>query len=106
MIAVTTFRRLLPWGDRREPLTSEELKRMVAATTLLLLRWGIRHVPVGVRSVVGILLMIAGVFGFLPIIGFWMVPLGLGFIALDIPWTRQHILDWMARLEMRLEQAR
>ncbi len=104
-MAAATARRLLPWGNRCQPLTSEELKVMVAAITLVLLRWGIRHVPVGVRSVVGILLMIAGVFGFLPIIGFWMIPLGLAFIALDIPWTRQHILDWMGRLERRVEQA-
>ena len=59
----------------------------------------------GVRSVVGVFLMVAGVFGFLPIIGFWMFPLGLAFVALDIPWTRQHIHNWMGRLEKRLEQA-
>lgn len=84
-------------------LTSEELKIMVASTTLRLLRWGNRRVPVGVRSVVGVFLMVAGVFGFLPIIGFWMFPLGLAFVALDIPWTRQHIHDWMEQLEKRLE---
>ncbi len=79
---------------------------MVAATTLRLLRWGNLRVPVGVRSVVGVLLMAAGVFGFLPIIGFWMFPLGLAFVALDIPWTRQHIHNWMERLEKRVEQAK
>ena len=46
--------------------------------------------------------MVGGVFGFLPIVGFWMLPLGVAFIALDIPWTRHHIHDWMARLEGRL----
>ena len=46
--------------------------------------------------------MVGGVFGFLPIVGFWMLPLGLAFIALDIPWTRHHIHDWMTRLEERL----
>ena len=79
---------------------------MVATTTLRLLRWGNLRVPVGVRSVVGVLLMTAGVFGFLPIIGFWMFPLGLAFVALDIPWTRQHIHNWMERLEKRVEQAK
>ncbi len=87
-------------------LTSEELRTMVANTTLRLLRWGNRRVPVGVRSVIGIFLMVAGVFGFLPIIGFWMFPIGLAFVALDIPWTRKHIHDWMERLEKRVEQAR
>ena len=105
-MVATTARRLLPWGNRCKPLTSEELKVMVAAITLLLLRWGIRRVPVGVRSIVGILLMIAGVFGFLPIVGVWMIPLGLAFIGLDIPWTRHHIHNWMGRLEKRVEQVR
>ena len=75
----------------------------MATTTLRLLRWGNRRVPVGVRSIVGVLLMVGGVFGFLPIVGFWMLPLGLAFVALDIPWTRQHIHDWMGRLEERVE---
>lgn len=104
-MAAATARRLLPWGDRSQPLTSEELKMMVAAITVLLLRWGIRDVPVGVRSVFGVLLMVAGVFGFLPIIGFWLFPIGVAFVALDVPWTRQHIHDWMERLEKRIEQA-
>ena len=72
---------------------------MVAALTVLLLRWGIHRVPVGVRSFVGILLMVAGVFWFLPLVGFWMLPLGVAFVGLDIPWTRRHIHDWMERLE-------
>lgn len=78
------------------------LRRRIAKTTLRTLQWGERHVPVGIRSLVGILLMVGGVFGFLPIVGFWMLPLGLAFIALDIPWTRHHIHDWMTRLEERL----
>ena len=103
MVAATA-RRLPPWGDRRQPLTAAELKMMVAAITVLLLRWGIHRVPFGVRSVVGVLLMVAGVFGFLPIIGFWLFPIGVAFIALDIPWTRQHVQDWMGRLEEWLEK--
>lgn len=79
---------------------------MVATTTLRLLQWGNRRVPVGVRSVIGVFLMLAGVFGFLPIVGFWMFPLGLAFVALDIPWTRKHIHDWMDRLEKRVKRVR
>lgn len=48
--------------------------------------------------------MVGGVFGFLPIVGFWMLPLGLAFVALDIPWTKHHIHEWMARLETRLQR--
>ena len=89
-------------ADPDAPLARGTLRRRIARTTLRTLRWGERRVPVGIRSLVGILLTIGGVFGFLPIVGFWMLPLGIAFIALDIPWTRHHIHDWMARLERRL----
>ena len=89
-------------ADPEAPFARGTLRRRIAKTTLRTLRWGERRVPVGIRSLVGILLMIGGVFGFLPIVGFWMLPLGIAFIALDIPWTRHHIHDWMVRLERRL----
>jgi hypothetical protein len=59
--------------------------------------WGQANVPPGVRSVLGILLIIGGVFGFLPILGFWMIPLGGTFIALDIPPLRRRLLAWLER---------
>lgn len=46
--------------------------------------WVSRHVPPGLRLVLGLLLMVMGVFGFLPVIGFWMFPLGIAIAALDI----------------------
>lgn len=54
-----------------------------------------------VRSVVGLLFMIGGVLGFLPILGFWMLPLGAAFIALDIPPMRARIHRWMEKLHAR-----
>ncbi|MDJ0826912.1 MAG: hypothetical protein QNJ16_15550 [Rhodobacter sp.] len=32
----------------------------------------------------GLLLMVGGVFGFLPILGFWMIPMGVAIAALDV----------------------
>ena len=46
--------------------------------------WVRRHVPPGLRLVLGVLLIVGGVFGFLPILGFWMIPLGFAVAALDI----------------------
>ena len=43
-----------------------------------------RHVPPGLRLVLGILLMLGGALGFLPVVGFWMLPLGVAVAALDI----------------------
>lgn len=59
--------------------------------------WSDRHLPPGVRAVLGVLAMIGGVVGFLPILGFWMLPLGVVLIALDIPPLRRRVLRWLAR---------
>ena len=47
--------------------------------------------------------MVGGVFGFLPILGFWMFPLGLALIALALPPTRNTIERWMERLKEDLD---
>ena len=59
--------------------------------------WSDRHLPPGVRSLVGVLAMACGVLGFLPILGFWMFPLGVVLVALDIPIFRRRVLKWLAR---------
>jgi hypothetical protein len=60
-------------------------------------RWGV-GVPAGMRSALGVVLMVAGVFGILPILGFWMLPVGAAFIALDVPPLRRRLL---ARLNIQ-----
>jgi hypothetical protein len=49
------------------------------------------HVPGHpvIRIALGILLLFGGFLGFLPILGFWMVPLGLLILAVDIPMARR-----------------
>jgi len=43
-----------------------------------------RRVPPGLRLILGLLLIAGGLLGFLPVLGFWMIPLGLGVAWLDI----------------------
>ena len=43
---------------------------------------------VWLRAPLGIALAIAGLFGFLPVLGFWMTPLGLALLAIDLPFLR------------------
>jgi hypothetical protein len=45
--------------------------------------------------------MVGGVFGFLPILGFWMLPLGVALIGLDIPPARKRIQAWMEKLKIQ-----
>jgi len=59
--------------------------------------WSDRRLPMGVRAGLGVLAMVGGVLGFLPVVGFWMFPLGVVLIALDIPWFRRRVLNWLAR---------
>ena len=64
----------------RKPTTVEKIRHM-NQRFLVRVR---RRVPPGLRLVVGLLLILGGVFGFLPVLGFWMIPLGLGVAALDV----------------------
>jgi hypothetical protein len=71
--------------------------RRIAPIMQRIVHWGDRRVPWGVRSLIGLLFVVGGVVGFLPILGFWMVPAGLAFIALDVPPLRRHVLAWVDR---------
>jgi hypothetical protein len=41
------------------------------------------------RKAVGILFVIGGMLGFLPVLGYWMIPVGLALLAVDWPWARR-----------------
>ena len=65
------------------PNTSEVKDRLVA--TIHNVRGRVRrHVPVGFRWPIGLVLIGGGFLGFLPILGFWMIPLGIAVAALDV----------------------
>jgi len=54
---------------------------------------GSRSIPLPaspvLRMAIGVILIIAGLLGFLPVIGFWMIPLGLIVLSIDLPWARR-----------------
>ncbi len=60
--------------------TKTQLKDRLHAT----LRRIRARVPPGLRFVLGLLLIAGGVFGFLPVLGFWMIPLGVMLMAFDL----------------------
>lgn len=51
------------------------------------------------RILLGIGLVIGGILGFLPILGFWMIPLGLAVLAVDIPFVERRWSKAQPRLE-------
>jgi hypothetical protein len=52
------------------------------------------------RIPAGLLLIVGGVFAFLPILGLWMLPFGLALLAEDVPalrFLRSRTLNWIER---------
>jgi hypothetical protein len=64
------------------------------------LRFGKRRIRLpgspAARIVIGVVLILCGIVGFLPILGFWMVPLGLVVLSVDLPLVRR----WRRRTEV------
>lgn len=70
------------------------------------IRFGERefHLPRSrlLRMSVGVLLVIGGILGFLPVLGFWMIPLGLLILSVDLPIVRR----WRRRIDLWWERRR
>jgi hypothetical protein len=53
------------------------------------------------RIVIGVGLIVLGIFGFLPVLGFWMVPLGLLVLSYEFAtvrrWRRRFAVWWERR---------
>lgn len=63
------------------------------------IRWLRKPEARWIRWPVGLALIVAGFFGFLPIIGVEMIPVGLLLIAQDIPFLREPVGKAMLWLE-------
>ena len=53
------------------------------------------------RLPLGMLLLIGGFLGFLPVLGFWMAPLGLMILAIDLPVLRPWVSAVIVRFRRR-----
>ncbi len=59
-----------------------------------------RTAPRLTRVLIGVLLILGGMLGFLPVLGFWMIPLGLVVIFIDAPAVRRawsRLRNWWNR---------
>jgi len=55
------------------------------------------------RTLVALLLIIGGIAGIvLPVLGFWMVPLGLALLAVDVPFLRRPLGRLLAYINRKL----
>ncbi len=61
-----------------------------------------------VRQGMGVGLLVGGVLGFLPVLGFWMIPLGLVVLSVDNPpvrRSRRKVEVWWGRRKQAREAA-
>ena len=70
---------------------------LMSKINLLGYRIGVPGHP-ALRVVLGVALVIFGMLGFLPVLGFWMVPVGLAVLAIDFPPVRR----FQRRMTIRL----
>jgi hypothetical protein len=83
-------------NERRLERLIDRLPDRVQTTTRWLRRPSLRLV----RIPVGVMLVGGGFLGMLPLLGFWMLPLGLALLAEDLPRLRRarsRVLDWVER---------
>ena len=62
-----------------------------------------------VRIPLALLLVVGGIFSFLPILGLWMLPLGLLLIAQDVPFLQAplaRMLGWIERKWIERQRAK
>jgi hypothetical protein len=50
------------------------------------------------RMPAAVALTVGGLFGVLPVLGFWMTPLGLSLIAFDVPFMQPPLARLLARI--------
>ena len=81
--------------DRRVPITVSQF-----------IRWLRMPSSFVVRLVIAILLILGGIFSFLPVLGIWMLPLGLLLIAQDVPLLQKPLVAAFAGVERKCEWLR
>ena len=73
----------------------------------------VRSLPLYWRLSIGVVFVLGGFMWFLPVLGIWMLPLGLVVLAFDIPfmrrwmraWAKSHLALWLSSLpDSRLAQ--
>lgn len=73
--------------ERRVDRIEEQLPDRMARV----LRWLRDPRATWVRVPVGGLLIIGGLLSFLPVLGIWMLPLGIILLAYDVPFLKPHV---------------
>lgn len=79
--------------DRLKQKMPEPLARTIA--------WLVGPSAVLIRLPLGLFFIAGGVFSFLPLLGIWMLPLGVLLIAVDVPPVRRWVIRTWPKIEAR-----
>jgi hypothetical protein len=84
----------------------EMIDRRVPIRVSQFIRWLRMPSSFAVRLALAILLILGGIFSFLPVLGAWMLPLGLLLIAQDVPFLQKPLVGVFAWVESKCEWLR
>ena len=75
------------------------INRRVPMRGSAFIRWLRKPNSFAVRVIVAIMLVLGGIFSFLPVLGLWMLPLGLLLISQDVPFLQKPLVATLAWIE-------
>ena len=89
--------------ERRFHRQFDALERMIPGSRGVLLRlrsnrWRLVRLPLALMLIAG------GLFSFLPVLGAWMLPLGLLLLAVDLPFLRGPISNFVIRVRVAIRR--
>ncbi len=88
-------------GQRKLDLAYNGLEKLTPDRVARAIRWLHSDKAKLIRIPLGIVLVICGFFGFLPILGIEMIPLGLLLLAQDVPFLQKPVASAVIWLEYK-----
>jgi membrane-bound ClpP family serine protease len=99
-------------SKRRIQRQFDQIETALPGWAARMLAWLRRPSAMLIRIPLGFLLVLGGIFSFLPVLGIWMLPLGLMLLAIDIPllqgpvskaiiWGKRKWQNWKRKREAR-----
>ena len=77
------------------------INRRVPMRVSVFIRWLRKPNSFAVRVIVAIMLVLGGIFSFLPVLGLWMLPLGLLLVSQDVPFLQKPLVATLAWIESK-----
>lgn len=79
----------------------DRLKQKMPAWLANCIAWLVGPSAILIRLPLGLLFLAGGIFSFLPLLGIWMLPLGVLLIAVDVPFVRRWVVRTWPKIEAR-----